>query len=51
MLFVFDDRKRWKGRLFIWVDEAVRDEVGKVDAKHDELVNDVKNLKQSDGVL
>lgn len=33
--------------LFKWVDEVVIDEIEKVDAKHDELVNNVKDLRQS----
>ncbi|KAG2265030.1 hypothetical protein Bca52824_072109 [Brassica carinata] len=33
--------------LFKWVDEIVTEEIEKVDAKHDELVNNVKDLRQS----
>ncbi|KAF3492912.1 hypothetical protein DY000_02053729 [Brassica cretica] len=33
--------------LFKWVDEVVIDEIEKVDAKHDELVNNVQDLRQS----
>ena len=33
--------------LFKWVDEVVIDEIEKIDAKHDELVNNVKDLRQS----
>lgn len=33
--------------LFKWVDEVVIDEIGNVDAKREELVNDVKELRKS----
>ncbi|RID51080.1 hypothetical protein BRARA_H01769, partial [Brassica rapa] len=40
-------QRKTERHLFRWVDEAVIDEIGKVDAKHDELVNDVKDLRES----